>query len=154
MSQHHAPGPLDPHEPLTEDEMCTMPLSVHADPADWPAPVRALGRVPGPQPPTTAPPLAELTTLRVGGPVGRYVEAASEAELIDAVRRADAEGGPLLVIGGGSNILAADAGFDGVVVRDARTEVELVSDSGMWTVRPAARSQARTEARSSATSVP
>ncbi|PZU35452.1 MAG: UDP-N-acetylmuramate dehydrogenase [Actinomyces sp.] len=109
--------------------MCTMPLSVHADPADWPAPVRALGRVPGPQPPTTAPPLAELTTLRVGGPVGRYVEAAGEAELIDVVRQADAEGRPLLVIGGGSNILAADAGFDGVVVRDARTEVELVSDS-------------------------
>ena len=127
MSQHHAPGPLDPHEPLTEDEMCTMPLSAHADPADWPAPVEALGRVPGARSPATA--LAELTTLRVGGPVGRYVEAASEAELIDVVRRADAEGGPLLVIGGGSNILAADAGFDGVVVRDARTEVELVSDS-------------------------
>lgn len=129
MSQHDAPSPLSPHEPLAEDEMCTMPLSVHADPADWPAPVRALGRVPGPQPPTTAPPLAELTTLRVGGPVGRYVEAAGEAELIDVVRQADAEGRPLLVIGGGSNILAADAGFDGVVVRDARTEVELVSDS-------------------------
>ena len=127
MSQHHAPGPLDPHEPLTEDEMCTMPLSAHADPADWPAPVEALGRVPGARTPATA--LAELTTLHVGGPVGRYVEAASEAELIDVVRRADAEGGPLLVIGGGSNILAADAGFDGVVVRDARTEVELVSDS-------------------------
>ena len=126
MSQHDAPSTLSPHEPLAEDEMCTMPLSVHADPADWPAPVRALGRVPGARTPATA--LAELTTLRVGGPVGRYVEAAGEAELIDVVRQADAEGRPLLVIGGGSNILAADAGFDGVVVRDARAEVELVSD--------------------------
>ena len=44
MSQHHAPGPLDPHEPLTEDEMCTMPLSIHADSDDWPAPVEALAR--------------------------------------------------------------------------------------------------------------
>ena len=129
MSQSDAPSPPGPHEPLTEDEMCAMPLSVHADPADWPAPVEALGRVPGGRTPTTAPDLAELTTLRVGGPVGRYVEAAGEAELIDVVRRADAEGIPLLVIGGGSNILAADAGFDGIVVRDARTEVELVSDS-------------------------
>lgn len=129
MSQSDAPSPPGPHEPLTEDEMCAMPLSVRADPADWPAPVEALGRVPGGRTPPTALDLAELTTLRVGGPVGRYVEAAGEAELIDVVRRADAEGIPLLVIGGGSNILAADAGFDGVVVRDARTEVELVSDS-------------------------
>lgn len=129
MSQSDAPSPPGPHEPLTEDEMCAMPLSVRADPADWPAPVEALGRVPGGRTPPTVLDLAELTTLRVGGPVGRYVEAAGEAELIDVVRRADAEGIPLLVIGGGSNILAADAGFDGVVVRDARTEVELVSDS-------------------------
>lgn len=60
--------------------------------------------------------------------MGRYVEAADEAELIDVVRQADAEGAPLLVIGGGSNILAADRGFDGVVVRDARADVDLVSD--------------------------
>ncbi|ANC31214.1 UDP-N-acetylmuramate dehydrogenase [Isoptericola dokdonensis] len=67
-----------------------------------------------------APTLAELTTLRVGGPVGEYVEATTEAELIDAVRAADDAGAPLLVVGGGSNLLVADAGFDGVVVRDVR----------------------------------
>lgn len=67
-----------------------------------------------------APTLAELTTLRVGGPAGAYVEATSEAELIDAVRSADDAGVPLLVVGGGSNLLVADAGFDGVVVRDVR----------------------------------
>jgi UDP-N-acetylmuramate dehydrogenase len=67
-----------------------------------------------------APALAELTTLRVGGPVGRYVEAGSEAELIDAIRTADDAGEPLLVLGGGSNLLVADEGFDGVVVRDVR----------------------------------
>ena len=122
------PGPLGSAEPLFEDEMCAMPLSVNADCADWPASVEALGRVPGSQAQAEAPCLAELTTLRVGGPVGRYVEAADEAELIDVVRQADAEGAPLLVIGGGSNILAADRGFDGVVVRDARADVDLVSD--------------------------
>lgn len=70
------------------------------------------------------PSLAELTTLRVGGPVGEYVEAESEAELIDAVRAADDAGVPLLVVGGGSNLLVADEGFDGVVVRDVRQGVD------------------------------
>ncbi|GAB3104571.1 UDP-N-acetylmuramate dehydrogenase [Isoptericola nanjingensis] len=69
---------------------------------------------------TAAPALSELTTLRVGGPVDEYVEAESEAELIDAVRAADDADRPLLVIGGGSNLLVADEGFAGVVVRDVR----------------------------------
>ncbi|MDU0348715.1 UDP-N-acetylmuramate dehydrogenase [Actinomyces sp. MRS3W] len=108
-----------------------MPISVHADPADWPAPVPALARPlgrDGAEPGGRPPSLAELTTLRVGGPVGSYIEARSEAELIDAVREADTAGTPLLVIGGGSNIVGADTGFDGVVVRDARQEVTLSAD--------------------------
>lgn len=64
--------------------------------------------------------LADLTTLRVGGPARRVVDVETEADLIDAVRTADAAGEPLLVLGGGSNVLVSDAGFDGVVVRDAR----------------------------------
>jgi UDP-N-acetylmuramate dehydrogenase len=68
--------------------------------------------------------LAELTTLGVGGPAARYVETSTEAELIDVVRSADADGEPLLVLGGGSNVLVGDAGFPGVVVRDVRTGVE------------------------------
>ncbi len=67
--------------------------------------------------------LAQLTTLGVGGPVGRFVETTSQAELVDAVRTADAAAEPLLVLGGGSNVLAGDDGLDGVVVRDARTEL-------------------------------
>ncbi|WP_062298224.1 UDP-N-acetylmuramate dehydrogenase [Demequina maris] len=72
--------------------------------------------------------LASLTTLRVGGPARELIEADSEAALIDAVRAADADGTPLLVVGGGSNLLVADEGFDGVVVRDAREDVSLVND--------------------------
>lgn len=68
----------------------------------------------------TRPRLAELTTLRVGGPVEDYVETHSEDELVAAVRSADEAGTPLLVLGGGSNLLVADAGFDGLVVRDMR----------------------------------
>ncbi len=70
-----------------------------------------------------APTLAELTTLRVGGPVDQYVEAHSEAELVETVRAADEAGEPLLVLGGGSNLLVADDGFAGVVVRDLRQGV-------------------------------
>lgn len=114
-------------EPLSETDMCMMPISVHADRADWPVAVEAVARPldPSVPRPTT---LAELTTLRVGGPVGEYVETSTEAELIDAVRAADADATPVLVIGGGSNVLASDAGFEGLVVRDARTEVELSAD--------------------------
>ena len=78
---------------------------------------------------TTAPALADLTTLRVGGPVGQYVTTSTEAELIDAVRTADDEGRPLLVLGGGSNLLVADEGFDGVVVRDLRTGIDVPDHS-------------------------
>ncbi|WP_062518777.1 UDP-N-acetylmuramate dehydrogenase [Demequina silvatica] len=72
--------------------------------------------------------LAALTTLRVGGPARELRETDSEAELIDAVRTADTDGAPLLVVGGGSNLLVADEGFDGVVVRDRREDVSLVND--------------------------
>ncbi|WP_084127965.1 UDP-N-acetylmuramate dehydrogenase [Demequina sp. NBRC 110055] len=72
--------------------------------------------------------LAELTTLRVGGPIRSLVEARTERDLIDAVREADAAGTPLLMLGGGSNLLVGDEGFDGVVVRDARADISLQND--------------------------
>ncbi|MGV8976901.1 MAG: UDP-N-acetylmuramate dehydrogenase [Cellulomonas sp.] len=89
---------------------------------------------------TRTPTLAELTTLQVGGPAGRYVETSSEADLIEAVRSADGAGEPLLVLGGGSNVLVSDAGFDGVVVRDLRTGVTTPDHSacaGVTVVVPA-----------------
>lgn len=64
-------------------------------------------------------PLAPLTTLGLGGPAGRLVEAETEAELCDVIRACDAAGEPVLVLGGGSNVVVADAGFDGTVVRVA-----------------------------------
>jgi UDP-N-acetylmuramate dehydrogenase len=71
-------------------------------------------------------PLAPLTTLRVGGPARALVTVTSEAELVAAVRDADASGSPLLVLGGGSNLLVADAGFDGTVVQVATRGVRLL----------------------------
>ncbi len=64
--------------------------------------------------------LAGHTTLRVGGPAKGWVEPETEAELIDVVRDADEAGEPLLILGGGSNVVVGDAGFDGTVVHTGR----------------------------------
>ena len=64
----------------------------------------------------TAPRLSQLTTTAVGGPVTRYVEAGAEEDLVAAVSRADRAGVRVLVVGGGSNILASDEPFEGTVV--------------------------------------
>jgi UDP-N-acetylmuramate dehydrogenase len=59
--------------------------------------------------------LSALTTLRLGGPADRYVEASSEEEIVEVVRN----GEPLLVMAGGSNLVVADEGFAGTVLRIA-----------------------------------
>ncbi|MEE1828955.1 UDP-N-acetylmuramate dehydrogenase [Streptomyces sp. BE20] len=64
-------------------------------------------------------PLAPLTTLRLGGPARRLVTAHTDDEVVSAVRAADAAGEPLLVLGGGSNLVIGDAGFAGTVLRIA-----------------------------------
>ena len=61
-------------------------------------------------------PLADLTTLAVGGPIERLVEVEDAAELVAAVREADESGRPLLLLGGGSNVVAPDEGWPGDVV--------------------------------------
>lgn len=61
--------------------------------------------------------LAELTTLRLGGPITRVVEASTQHELVEEVRAADVDGEPVLLVGGGSNLVAPDTGWPGVVVR-------------------------------------
>ncbi|MFF9706475.1 UDP-N-acetylmuramate dehydrogenase [Streptomyces griseofuscus] len=70
-------------------------------------------------------PLAPLTTFRLGGPALRLVTAETDAEVIDAVREADDSGTPLLVVGGGSNLVIGDKGFQGTALRIATRGVEL-----------------------------
>ena len=64
--------------------------------------------------------LADHTTLHLGGPADRFVAAGSQDELVAVVRTADAEAEPVLVLGGGSNLVVADEGFPGVVVLSLR----------------------------------
>jgi UDP-N-acetylmuramate dehydrogenase len=75
-------------------------------------------RVPDVAPPATQR-LAPLTTLRLGGPARRLVDATSAGAVVDAVRAADAAGDPLLLLGGGSNVVIADDGWPGTVVHVA-----------------------------------
>jgi UDP-N-acetylmuramate dehydrogenase len=65
------------------------------------------------------PDLRDHTSLRLGGPAGRWIEAATEDDLVAAVTEADAAGEPVLVLGGGSNLVVSDDGFPGTVVRVA-----------------------------------
>ena len=83
--------------------------------------------------------LAHHTTFRVGGPVADFVTAATEAELIAAVQDADSRGKPVLVLGGGSNLLVSDSGFDGRVVAVRTAGVQSDADAcGGAVVRVAA----------------
>jgi UDP-N-acetylmuramate dehydrogenase len=74
-------------------------------------------------------PLSELTTLRIGGPARRMARAETGEEAVEVVAEADAAGEPVLVIGGGSNLLIADSGFEGVAVQVAVSGIS-ASDDG------------------------
>jgi UDP-N-acetylmuramate dehydrogenase len=78
--------------------------------------------------------LSDYTTLGLGGPARSFVRAGTEEDLIDAVAKADAGGEPLLILGGGSNLVVADHGFDGTVVQVATAGVRLGPESGLVTV--------------------
>lgn len=84
--------------------------------------------------------LAELTTLRVGGPAARVVTACETTELIDAVRAADDASEPVLLVAGGSNLLVSDDGFPGTVilVRSQGIRLDDASACGGATVTVAA----------------
>jgi UDP-N-acetylmuramate dehydrogenase len=73
--------------------------------------------------------LAELTTLRLGGPARSVIDATSEEQLVDAVRVADEAGDPVLLVAGGSNLVVADKGFDGTVIRVLTEGVRVDADA-------------------------
>lgn len=74
--------------------------------------------------------LAELTTMRVGGPAQTVLTATTRGEVVDAARTAWAEREPLFVLGGGSNVIFGDEGFPGTVLRVATKGVERLPGDG------------------------
>lgn len=74
--------------------------------------------------------LSGYTTLRLGGPAERFARADTADDVVAAVRDADRAGDRVLVLGGGSNLVIADDGFDGSTIQVATSGVS-VSDSGV-----------------------
>ncbi len=71
-------------------------------------------------------PLAPRTTLELGGEASFFLEAARDSEIIEALRWAAAEGRLAALLGGGSNVVVADAGFPGLVVRVATSGIDVI----------------------------
>lgn len=69
-------------------------------------------------------PLAPLTTLKVGGNARLFVKAETEAEAVETVKFAVENEFDLFVLGGGSNVLISDKGFDGLVLQAALKGIE------------------------------
>ena len=83
-------------------------------------------------------PLAPHCTLGIGGPARFFVEAADEQTLLDAFDWAKRRGLRFLVLGGGSNLLVADAGVDALVVKTTLRGISIVEAQKMVEVTAAA----------------
>ena len=81
---------------------------------------------------------ADLTTLQVGGPIGRLVTATTQRDLVDLATETWATDDAWLVLGGGSNLLVGDEGFEGTVIRVGTRGIEVLpsgrssSDEGAY----------------------
>ena len=87
--------------------------------------------------------LADLTTLRVGGEAEHILAPADSRELVDAVRQVWATGDDWLLLGGGSNVVIGDEGFDGTVVRVVTRGIERLPPAAA-SLRPSAYVRERT----------
>jgi len=71
--------------------------------------------------------LSQFTSFRVGGPATKFVQVSTEAQIIAAIE--DAGDSPILIMGGGTNVLISDSGFDGVVIRISNNSVKAEVDA-------------------------
>ena len=77
----------------------------------------------------SAVPLGDRTTIRIGGPARYFCEAESVDALVDALHNAQSEGLPFVILGGGSNIIFEDSGFDGLVLAIANRGISILEES-------------------------
>lgn len=71
--------------------------------------------------------LSQYTSFRVGGPAAKIVQVSTESEIISAIEAAGDS--PILIMGGGTNVLIADKGFEGTVIRISNNSVEAEVDA-------------------------
>src|SRR4051794_5151641 len=74
-------------------------------------------------------PLAPFTTFKVGGPAEWFIETRSSAELVTTLKIAHAHRVAVTLLGGGSNVLVADSGVRGLVVRPRGGEISKAGDT-------------------------
>lgn len=75
--------------------------------------------------------LAPLTTFKIGGPATYFVVVKTAEECIAAVRAAQADNMPWFLLGGGSDVLVADSGFDGLVIKSELRDIEVNEETGI-----------------------
>jgi UDP-N-acetylmuramate dehydrogenase len=83
-------------------------------------------------------PLAPFTTLGIGGPARFLIRAATEEQIAGALEFAGARGCPVFVLGGGSNLLIADSGFDGLVLKIELRGIQFFDDENEGRIAAAA----------------
>lgn len=86
-------------------------------------------------------PLAPLTTLGVGGPARYFAEAYTDTDIREAVQYAQTRELPLFVLGGGSNLLVSDRGFDGLILKIALRGIDRTAADNDLTFSVAAGEQ-------------
>ena len=79
--------------------------------------------------------LAPLTTFGIGGPARYFIDAATEEAVLESIQFAKDKKLPVFILGGGSNLLVADAGFSGLVIKVGIRGREAESDRGKTIVR-------------------
>lgn len=72
---------------------------------------------------------SDLTTLNIGGPIEEVIRVGTEQELVNNVQTAKTKDQPYLVIGGGSNLLVSDRGFEGLVIKNEVKGKHILRDS-------------------------
>ena len=78
--------------------------------------------------------LAPLTTFKIGGNARFFIEAESTEDIIETVEFAEKNNFDIFILGGGSNILIADEGFDGVVLQIATKGIDITGENGCYFV--------------------
>jgi UDP-N-acetylmuramate dehydrogenase len=73
-------------------------------------------------------PLASFTSFKIGGPAKFFVEIKNENEILEALDFAKKNNLEIFVLGGGSNILISDKGFDGLVIRVLNSEYQIQNE--------------------------
>ena len=79
-------------------------------------------------------PLKNYTTFKIGGPAKYFFEAKRKEELIEAIKLAKKLELPFFILGGGSNLLVSDKGFDGLVIKFGQPLSSYVSKGLEWAV--------------------